>query len=453
MSAPSVAARSSGASTTTAVTSHPITMPTGITAGDLLLLIFSHGGSANTTAPGDWFKYGGDGNGTNITGAIFYKWAAGSDTCTITTASAVQSSHIVLRIPNGGVPNGSSAVGNSTNSNPGAAFTFQNDDYLAIATRHGNGTAVPTAVPSGYTNMMNQVAAGSGGASTSTSEKAVTISGAPPTPGGSEDPGVWTNASAAWTCWTILIPTDPGAFTNSVYDDFSSGTIDTTTKWTITQPSGTTASVVSGVLNLTVNASTQQYVHIDIKTSEVTPIGRIWGVNMTQAPSAPASAETSFGAGPVSGGWSFLENGGNNNDEYDDGTGNVDQVDWAQLPVTATWIGLGRWPVSGDMCWAYSPDGIHWRRHYSRAWPWGSTPVWYGLSHGHYDGTQATASTAKFDNVKIFTGPASAGPVLPQVRRAGAWQRATGVKVRRGGAWVDVTAIKVRRAGAWVNIT
>lgn len=198
MAAPVVAARSTGRTTTTDTTSHAITMPAGITAGDLLIVVFSVDGAPTCTASG-WNKLGQASNSTVVTGAIFWKRAAGSDTCTVTTTTAEQSSHVVLRITGGGDPTGASANGSSTNSNPPSHTAAAAFDHLWIATRSGDSTVVATAAPTNYGNLQTLAAAGTGGASSNTAERTVNAST-------TEDPGTFTSASEQWVSWTLAVP-------------------------------------------------------------------------------------------------------------------------------------------------------------------------------------------------------------------------------------------------------
>lgn len=454
MSAPSVASRSSGEQTTDS-TSHPIALPAGIVAGDLLLLIVTtdENPTVTTSSPG-WFKYGGtqDG-GNNVCGAIFYKWATGSDACTITTTTAQQSTHICLRIPNGGVPSGTNAGGNSTNGNPPAAFTFQADDYLVIATLQTNGTVVPTAQPSGYNNMLSRTATSSAtGASTTTAEKAVTISTAG---GGSEDPGTWTNATDQWVCWTILIP-PVIATTQYVKDSFPAGGVNPAI-WTPSAATGTGVDTAGGQLNLHTAAGTGGYVSVDIANPINIRPGDIYGVKVIQFASTSQASVESYpmsiwpqGTNAVA---QFLYAAGSGtwNDEFDvDGVSRTAQVSWATPPVTAIYVGVGRYLATGDLMWAYSPDGIHWRRHFSRAWPgtWDSSNMGASIVHGQYN-AETSSDNMSVDDYSLWvtntTGPTA------HVRRGGATVLATATKVRRGGAWVTPTAVKVRRGGVWVT--
>lgn len=196
---PTIESWSSNASSTTNSSSHVITMPSGITAGDLLLLVFSTDGIADVSIlAGDWIKLDQEQQSTSqVTAAIFYKFATGSDTATVATGSE-QTSHIVYRISGASVPYIAQANGNSTNSNPPSLDTGVSRNYLWIATASHDSTVVASAAPSNYSNLHTQAAAGVNGASTSTAERALTAS--------SEDPGTFTTGNEQWVSFTIAIP-------------------------------------------------------------------------------------------------------------------------------------------------------------------------------------------------------------------------------------------------------
>lgn len=217
--APAIAARSQGGTSAVDTTSHSITLPSGISAGDLLIVVFSVDGaptvSVNTGVSGsNWNKLGQDSNSTTVTGAIFWKVAEGSDALTLTTSSAEQSTHICFRIT-GVMPgltdiSGTSANGSSTNGNP-PDHTPPNgtQNYLSIATLSTDAQVVATAAGASYVNLTTQTAAGANGASTSVADR--TLSGA-----SSENPSPFTNTSEQWVCWTILI--GPSGIYNVTWD-------------------------------------------------------------------------------------------------------------------------------------------------------------------------------------------------------------------------------------------
>lgn len=197
---PTVQTRSTGATTTTNTTSHAITMPSGIQAGDLLIIVFSCDGGAQRMSIADegWIRLDRDANGANVASAVFYKFATGSDTATVSTSASEQSSHVVLRISGAGVPYSAKSNGASTNSNPPSLNMGTSRNHLWVATRSGDSTVVASAAPSSYGNLQTQAAAGTGGASTNTAERSVA--------GSSEDPGTFTSANEQWVSFTIGIP-------------------------------------------------------------------------------------------------------------------------------------------------------------------------------------------------------------------------------------------------------
>lgn len=201
---PYIVTQSTGRTSTTDTTGHSITMPTGITAGNLLICIFSVDGAPTCTASSGWTKLGQASYSTVVTQAIFYKVAAGGDTLTITTSVVEQSSHIVLRIAGAGSTiTGTPANGSSTNSNPPSYNAGSSKKYLWVATRGGDSTIVPTYIPTNYSSGTQYAAAGTGGASTSTAARQYEIQ--------TEDPGTWTVATEEWVCWTLAIPPAPAA--------------------------------------------------------------------------------------------------------------------------------------------------------------------------------------------------------------------------------------------------
>lgn len=220
MAFPVVEARATGRTTAANVTSHPITLPSGITAGDLLLVVFSCDGNptitVDTGASGTgWNALTQGANTTVVSSNVFWKIAEGSDALTLTTSAGEQSSHASLRISGGYSVTGTSANGSSTNSNPpNHAGHDGTQDYLWIATRAGDSTVVATVAPTNFTNLQTLAAAGTAGASVNTAERSVNSA--------SQDPGTFTSASEQWVSFTVavspVIPTQtltPTAFSDS----------------------------------------------------------------------------------------------------------------------------------------------------------------------------------------------------------------------------------------------
>jgi hypothetical protein len=213
-SAPVVAATAKAQ--TAAGTSHSITLPSGIAAGHLLLVIVSMDGSptlsVDTGASGNnWNMLGQASNGSNVTGAVFWKFAEGSDVLTITSSASEEGTHISFRITGALQPDdvhGISANGSSTNPDPADLTGLVSQEYLLIASTSHDAQVVSTVAPSGYANLDSQAAATSGGASTSIAYRTATVT--------NENPGTFTATTEQWVTWTIAI--GPSGFYVASFD-------------------------------------------------------------------------------------------------------------------------------------------------------------------------------------------------------------------------------------------
>jgi hypothetical protein len=192
---PSVVNSAKGGTTTTNTTSHPITMPASIVAGNLLVCIFTTDGNPQVTQSGGWTRIIQEAQGANVKTVIFFKYATGGDTLTLTTDTAEQSTHICYQLQDAAPPIAQASQGNSTNSNPPLLNTGTSRDYLWMAVRGGDSTVVASGAPSGYANLNSQTASGTGGASTSVAYKTATAA--------SDDPGTFTSSSEQWVAFTL----------------------------------------------------------------------------------------------------------------------------------------------------------------------------------------------------------------------------------------------------------
>lgn len=215
MAFPVVAARNSGRTTATNTTSHAITLPSGISAGDLLVVVFACDGnptiSVDTGVSGsNWNALTQGANGSIVSSNVFWKIAEGGDALTLTTSASEQSSHVSLRITGGYSVTGTSANGSSTNSNPpNHAGHDGTQDYLWIATRAGDSTVLATVAPTNFANLQSLAAAGTGGASVNTAERSINSA--------SQDPGTFTSASEQWVSYTLAVsPVNTGHGSGSV---------------------------------------------------------------------------------------------------------------------------------------------------------------------------------------------------------------------------------------------
>jgi len=190
-------------------TSHAITMPSGIVAGDLLLAVFTSDGVVTSSAAG-WTELGDESSDANQQ-AIYYKVAEGSDTLTVTTSASEQSSHIVLRIENGGTPTATVASSTATtNANPPSHDAGSSAKYLWIATGGWDGFQSSIVInevsspPAGYSDFIFQTqGSANGGAHTAISNRFAEKQ--------TEDPSAWTSWNEGWVSFTIAVPFEGGA--------------------------------------------------------------------------------------------------------------------------------------------------------------------------------------------------------------------------------------------------
>lgn len=211
MAFPVVQTRATGINSTNS-SSHSITLPAGIVAGDLILVLFSFDSNltASTTSTG-WVKLGQASNGIEASGAVFYKSATGSDALTVTTSGVEQNTHISLRISGAsGVVTGTSSNGSSISWNapshtpPGGA-----QDYLWVVTRSGDSTVVAPSPPTNYNNLQTRAATSASNASSNTAERLLNAA--------SEDPATVTMTSEQWVAWTLAIAPAAAAAAAFVY--------------------------------------------------------------------------------------------------------------------------------------------------------------------------------------------------------------------------------------------
>ena len=212
MAAPVVQSRATGRQTTN-TTTHTITMPSGITAGDLLVVVLTVDGGSGTviSQPAGWSRpaqmHGGTrsaavqvNQSTSVAAAVFYRTATGGDTCTVTTSTNEQSSHVAFRISGAAGINVASTA-SATSANPPALPAGSSQEFLWIAARCADGSAtadsVATGAPSSYGNLTTIAAANTQGTGTSTAERTLTAT--------STDPGAFTATSEPNVTFTIAV--------------------------------------------------------------------------------------------------------------------------------------------------------------------------------------------------------------------------------------------------------
>lgn len=194
MAAPTIVQSTSGGNSAN-TTSHSITMPGGMTNGNLIVVIWGCDGNTPLTFTSGWTKIDQEAQGAVVKGVILYKYVTGSDSLTITTNASEQSSSIVYELNNAAPPLTASSSGNSTNGDPPNLATDKSRDYLWIAAYISDDQNVASAAPSGYANLITKNGGSTGAASISTADKTATAS--------SEDPGTFTSATEQWVTFTL----------------------------------------------------------------------------------------------------------------------------------------------------------------------------------------------------------------------------------------------------------
>lgn len=202
----------------TAGTSHAITLPSGIAAGDLTLLVTDIGStSATFNALANWTELldEASANGLKI---IYYSGADIPSAPTFTSSASTRSATIAYRISGAEVPAtqapqiGTTATGSSVNPNPPAVTpTGGAKDYLWIALFGRDGEEADddtwvTAAPSGFTNLLQKACGVAGtnlGGMIASAEQQLNAA--------SLDPGTFTCATGGWRAQTIAIHPAPPA--------------------------------------------------------------------------------------------------------------------------------------------------------------------------------------------------------------------------------------------------
>lgn len=212
MTAPAVLTRNTTVDNTD-VLSHAINMPSGIAAGNFLLVVVTNDGTAtlsiDTGASGeDWLILRQDQNsngGSSPHASIIYKLSAvGGDALTITLDATEQISAVAWRIDAATGVEAEVSTGNGVDSDPpNLAPAGGLAEYLWIAARCGDdGVDQASAAPTDYdSTFTTATGGGSGGTATATGERTLTAE--------SDDPGPFTSPTEQWAAYTIAVAPIP----------------------------------------------------------------------------------------------------------------------------------------------------------------------------------------------------------------------------------------------------
>jgi len=206
----------------TNVTSHVVTMPAGVAAGNLILVLFVADTTPTITWPANWNQIVFV-QPTGFTGEARYKISDGTEgaSITVTTSVAEQSAHITYRISghnSGTAPTGTitTAAATSVNPNPPAhnPATWDSEDTLWLAGFFSDNGSAADAITAAPTNYASELMEQSGQATTA----GVGVGSAQrDLAAASDDPDPFTiSASRAWRAFTIAVRPAGAAAPSSV---------------------------------------------------------------------------------------------------------------------------------------------------------------------------------------------------------------------------------------------
>src|SRR5581483_6183504 len=212
LAAPAHAAFPSVATTNTSrsrTTSHTVSLPASIAAGDRLICMSGWNESFGATSPSwpaGWTQKTFQANGSSTSLEVRERFADGSEgaSISVTTAVTTRSAHVCYRITGAHasfpVEAGTAATGSSASADPPSLSpSWGSADTLWIAIGSTVAGATYSADPSSYANGLTVDATnGSGGVSIRVTRRTNTTA--------SENPSTYTITSGAWVAQTIAVP-------------------------------------------------------------------------------------------------------------------------------------------------------------------------------------------------------------------------------------------------------
>ena len=223
---PAWGASPSVAATNTSVglvsTSHVVALPTGIVAGQLLMVGLGCNGILTAPSASGWthlHTFARSADNTN-TISVLYKWAAGSEgsTVTVTTSGSQPCGHFSMSItgavnPATQAPEASTgATGSAAPDSDAVTSTGGAKDYLFISVASQDGNSVATASPTNYLPSSGPFLTVSSG--TDNALDAGVFAAYRQLNASSEDPGVFTSSRGDGTA-AFTIAVHPAAATTT----------------------------------------------------------------------------------------------------------------------------------------------------------------------------------------------------------------------------------------------
>jgi hypothetical protein len=206
-SALSVAGFNTSVQSGTGSTSQIVSLPTGIVAGELLLVVIGAEGDRSYTWPAGWTELADSLNGTISSATIGYRTATGSEgsTMTVTSSSGTGSAHVAMRISGSwATPTISTlATGSNTTPDPNSVTSAVSREklWLPVAAGRLNNSLAGVSPPSGYTTVASSSYVSGGVGSFATVASLISSSN-------TLNPGIFslsTGSNADWLAWTIVV--------------------------------------------------------------------------------------------------------------------------------------------------------------------------------------------------------------------------------------------------------
>lgn len=224
MAFPQVQTTNSGNSGANA-TSHTVTLPTGLTSGDLIIVAFAHDDAgaavtASVTSPASGWstlvnnRVANDA-GTTARVSVFYRWADGSEgaSITVTTTGSEGSAYATYRISGADTGTNPEATTNAPSSSnspdpPNLAPSWGSDDNLFIVAYGWDGNQSHSSYPANYgSNQLTNRWANNNGAGIAMATRNLAAA--------SDNPGTaGISGSEQWAAITIAVK--PGAATSTL---------------------------------------------------------------------------------------------------------------------------------------------------------------------------------------------------------------------------------------------
>ena len=202
-------------------TTHNVSMPATVNAGDLLIVLFTNDGSATVTTPAGWTPLASTAEGSHVRLSVYYKKAAGTEggtTVNFDTSASEQAAAQVYRITDwhGTTPpeistaatNAGSTAPDPASLNP-AGWGVADTLWLAVAGQDRGNQLGTTTYPPSYTNGTSTVSSNDNVCCRTLSARRALVAA-------SEDPGAFTiPASEQWVAFTIAVRPAPRNLTTS----------------------------------------------------------------------------------------------------------------------------------------------------------------------------------------------------------------------------------------------